>query len=124
MVLGLLWYAIRQRAALDKYGLRATGEIVELKIRGFDLLHHYPVIRFQTRTGQWITAASSDKVGIDEYSKGQKIEVIYLLTNPQQFRIVSELENLFRPTPPHVPARLAKGQERRYGPKPRPRDDQ
>ena len=114
LLAALLLYVGRQRAALNKQGLRVQGEIVELKISGLDLLHRCPVVRFQTHTGQCFTVYSAERVDIGAYAKGEKVEVIYLPTDPEQFRIVSEFEILLRLTPLRVPPRLAKGQERRY----------
>jgi hypothetical protein len=85
----------RQRVATIKHGVRVQGEVVDLKIKGVQLLYRYPVVRFETPEGQYLTLESMSRVPLSELKQGQKVEIRYPKSDPKQFIIVSGLDLLF-----------------------------
>lgn len=103
------------RTEILRRGIRTQGEVTDLDLCGLDVFYRLPVVRFKTKTGQYMTCTSSTKSPIGEYTKGQKVEVCYLPAAPDQFVIVSGFDVLINSETDVAkrPYRLAKGQERR-----------
>jgi hypothetical protein len=101
------------RIEILRNGIRVSGQVIDLKF--FGLFYRFPVVRFKTENGQYVTFTSSTKIAVGELSKGKQVEACYLPVAPEQFVIVSGLDVLVKSEAQVTegPYRLAKGQERR-----------
>lgn len=69
----------------------AQGTIVALETDGLRWLEEFPVVRFQSRQGQWLTLRCHRKCRTARFITGQKVTVRYPAPAPEQFVILSRL---------------------------------
>lgn len=74
----------------------AKGEVIELvhsrtggSFSAFNSRSYRPKVAFQTQNGEMIQFISSSASSPASYSKGEKVEVTYLASNPQEAQIKS-----------------------------------
>lgn len=69
---------------------RADGTVVDLvRSRSSDSTTYKPVVHFTTQTGEMVEFISSTGSNPPSYSKGEKVEVLYLPAKPQNAKINS-----------------------------------
>lgn len=67
---------------------KAEGTVIELvQSRSGDSTTYRPVVQFESKNGQAIEFVSSSGSNPPSYSKGQKVEVLYRPTQPQDAKI-------------------------------------
>ena len=93
-VLVLVVIAIRQRTVELRTGVRAQGTIVALETQGLRLLDYYPVVRFRTPQGKWLTLRSQTSGRAQGWKVGQKVEIRYPASAPECFTVVSGFDFL------------------------------
>ena len=85
---------ITKQNRISDHGIKAEGVVFDfernasIQFGGDDTFSNnppYPVIRFVTSSGEWITEKYS--IASNIYEKGQKVEVIYDPDNPKEFII-------------------------------------
>ena len=83
-----------KRIALLRRGENATVTIVRLEPHGFQLHQVYPVVRFQTMEGKWLTLKAKISSLALDFKPGQQVQVRYLAAAPVDFIVVSGINLL------------------------------
>ena len=82
----LSWYQNTQSFVAQ--AVKAEGTVVELlRSSSSDSITYRPVVHFSNQNGEQIEFTSSAGSNPPSYSKGEKVEVLYLPTEPQNSKI-------------------------------------
>ena len=75
---------------IKKTGLPAEGIVFDLIERvSSSNRHQYPVIRFVTAKNEWITQKYEIGVSLNSFRKGQKVNILYDPSKPEDFILKS-----------------------------------
>lgn len=77
-----------------RHGLVTEGTIVGVKTFGLNLFDEFPIVRFKTSQGQWLTLRCEESTRGPGFRKGQKVEVRFLPVAPEKFIVVTGLDFL------------------------------
>ena len=76
-------------------GERTEGVVFDLeKDIKTDFNHQYPIIRFVTKKGEWITRPTDLGISLSTYKQGDKLNVIYNSNKPEEFMIESKWQTI------------------------------
>jgi hypothetical protein len=90
-VLRWLWQSYWRPAGPSRSSVVVEGTIVALETDDQRWLDEFPVGRFQSRQGQWLTLRCHRKCRAARFITGQKVTVRYPAPAPEQFVILSRL---------------------------------
>lgn len=96
--IGLIAISLRlfhKHQKLKKIGLRTEGIVFDLLDSvSSDNRHQYPVIRFVTSKNEWITQNYEIGFSLKGFRKGQKVNVIYNPSRPEDFTVNSGVNSV------------------------------
>ena len=61
---------------------------------GLNFLNEFPIVRFRTPQGQWVTSRCQESTRGPGFKKGQKVEVRFLRAAPENFIVVTGFDFL------------------------------
>jgi hypothetical protein len=93
-IVAVLFLGLRQRISLLRTGVKTEGTIVALETEGLQFMDKYPVVRFKTPQGEWLTLRSQTSGRAQNWKVGQQVEVRYPHSRPENFIVVSGLDLL------------------------------
>jgi hypothetical protein len=86
---------LRQKKPAPGPIVRAQGTLVRLERKAFSLFDFYPVVRFKSPQGQWLTLCCKWSGRGQDLHIGQQVAVRYPAGSPEDFTVVSGLGLLF-----------------------------
>ena len=92
----IAFFLHQQTQSFLNSSISAKGEVIEVvhsrtggSFSAFNSRSYRPKVEFQTQNGETIHFISSSASSPANYSKGEKVEVSYLASNPQEAQIKS-----------------------------------
>uniref|UniRef100_UPI0035CBE4F6 DUF3592 domain-containing protein n=1 Tax=Hymenobacter cellulosivorans TaxID=2932249 RepID=UPI0035CBE4F6 len=77
-------------------GISVEGTIVGVETEGLRFFDEFPIVRFRTPQGQWLTLTCLESTKGPGFKKGQKVEVRFLPDFPKHFIVVSGFDFLLQ----------------------------
>ncbi len=82
------------RIAVLRRGVTVEGTIVGVETVGLRFFDKFPIVRFRTPRGQWLTLTCRESTRGPGFRKGQKVQVRFLPDFPEDFVVVSGFDFL------------------------------
>ena len=80
-------YSLNEKMEFFKHTIEAEGTIIDIESRSGKNVTYHPVVTFQAKNGNSYTFTSTSSS--NDFTKGQKLKIMYKEENPQMARINS-----------------------------------